>query len=109
MRHLVIFLLLLLVGTTSCTLLMPEKTIVRGSIWLVPQAEIRQAIAVARAGYPPFASAPVDTVIVESRSELSVHFHSPNGNSSYILFYAVVRRVDGRWRYIGATDDVIVD
>ena len=88
--------------------MLPEKTIVSGSIWLVPQADIRQAIVVARAGYPPFASAPVDTVIVENRSEVSVHFFSPYGSSSDILFYAVIRRVDGRWRYVGATDDVIV-
>ena len=88
--------------------MLPEKTIVSGSSWLVPRAEIRQAIAAARAGYPPFASAPVDTVIVESRSEVSVHFHSLSGSKSYILFYAVVRRVDGQWRFSSATDDVII-
>ena len=97
--------LLLCASLTGCTLLQPEKALVRGSVWLVSQADIHKAIVEARAGNPALSQAPVSEVIVDSRSVLSISFDPDD------LPYVVARRVNGRWYciYIDPAERVIVD
>ena len=94
------FILALLTLLTSCTVLKPEGTWVQGSVWLVPQAEVRSAIKVACAGShltPDF----VESVVVSSHSELYVYFFTgiARGEVNYTLC-VVVRKENGQWRYI---------
>lgn len=101
MRHLLAS-LLLLVALSSCTILHPEKALVRGSVWAVSQNDMHLAIAAARKGDPKFASAPVYQIIVSGRSELFVYF-GPTDNDC-----AIVRRVDRQWRYIATAEVQII-
>ncbi len=85
---------LLCTALAGCTLLKPENAIAHGSVWLVSQADIHQAISAVRVGNPGYSGAAVDEVIVEDRSALYIYFHGHG------VGYEVVRRIDGRWRYI---------
>ena len=88
---------------SGCTLLRPEGTLVNGSVWLVSQTDMHQAVAAARLAGPDFTKAPLDSVVVDSRSRLYVYFAGyPHGLG------AIVERVDGRWRCVGTIAMVIV-
>ena len=92
----------LLAGLTSCTLLRSECVIVRGSVWLVPQKDVRSAIAVVRAGTNRPTEL-IDSVVVSSHSELYVYFSRDSlvidGNDEPLC--AVARKESGQWHYTG--------
>ena len=100
-----LIILLLVICLPGCTLLMPEKTLVGGSVWLVSQAEIHRAIAVARAADADLVTAPITTVTVSSRTQLIIHFYR---RGTYT--YGFLRREGGQWRYIyvDPLDSIIV-
>lgn len=94
MRNLLLI-LFLVTCLPGCTLLMPEKTPVSGSVWLVSQAEIHRAIAAARAVDANLVNAPIELVTVYSRTELVIYFRGREGST-----YGLLRRENGRWRYL---------
>ena len=94
MRHLLVI-LLLVTCLPGCTLLVPEKTPVGGSVWLVSQAEIHQAISVARAADVDLASAPISLVTVYNRTGLIIYFYRHG-----VYTYGYLIREGGQWRYI---------
>ncbi len=103
MRYLPLF--VLLVALTSCTVLRPEGTLVRGSVWLVPQADIRSAIAVARTSKDE-PTEPITSIVVSSRSELYVYFFDDSFGIDDTIHWrcAVVRKEAGRWHYVGMAE-----
>lgn len=99
-------LLFLLVVSVSCAPLKPDEVSLWGPIWVVPRRDIPLIVAAARAGDPKFRSGDIREVRVISRSEVYVYLGPSLANGDGV--WAVIRHVDGRWRYIATQDRLIV-
>ena len=104
MRYLPV-LVLLLVLSSSCVVLMPERVVATGDFWQVTHDDLRRSIVLAQAGDAQFRPDLVGEVQVCNRSELHVYIGRAGVRGSGQ--YAVIKRIDGQWRYISSEGVVI--
>ena len=98
-------LILLLVLSNSCVVLVPEGVVATGNFWQVTHDDLRRAIALAQENDAQFRSGSIGEVQVPNRSELYVYVGRAGVRGSGR--YAVIRRINGQWRYISSEDIII--
>ena len=89
----------------ACTTLEPEHIAVYGAAWSVSAADIRAAIAAARAGDHRFLTARIYNVKVHNSAEIFVS--AENSGLSEIGGHAKIQRIAGRWRYIETVQIIV--
>ncbi len=87
----------------SCTTLQPENIPLDGAVWTVSHDDVHAAMAAARAGDAKHRTARIYEVWVRNRDYMQIFFTE---NIAGYVEYAEVRRIAGKWRYMGTAIEV---